>query len=101
MLPAAHSLPPIRCATTYRYAVSAVSGAGESARSAEIEVTTQAAATCHAASSYDHVRLGRAHTSFDYALANGSNQNTGLYNVFVRTTLKQTAASYHVIGTCP
>ena len=33
--------------------------------------------------------------------ANGSNQNMGLWNVFVTTTLKQTAPNYYVIGTCP
>jgi len=34
-------------------------------------------------------------------LANGSNQNMGLWNVFVTTTLKNTGPNYYVIGTCP
>lgn len=91
----------LTAATTYRYAVSAANASGESARSSEITVTTQAAPACFTASNYDHVRLGRAHVSWGYALANGSNQNMGLYNIFVRTTLKQTGSNYYLIGTCP
>jgi hypothetical protein len=44
---------------------------------------------------------GRAHVSGWVALANGSNQNMGLWNVFIVTTLKNTAPNYYVIGTCP
>jgi poly(3-hydroxybutyrate) depolymerase len=47
------------------------------------------------------VQAGRAHDSFGYALANGSNQNMGLDNVFYQTTLKKTGTNYYVIGTCP
>jgi poly(3-hydroxybutyrate) depolymerase len=47
------------------------------------------------------VQAGRAHDSVGYALANGSNQNMGLDNVFYQTTLKQTGPNYYVIGTCP
>ena len=43
---------------------------------------------------------GRAHDSLGYALANGSNQNMGLDNVFYQTTLKKTGTNYYVIG-CP
>ncbi len=43
---------------------------------------------------------GRAHDSLGYALANGSNQNMGLDNVFYQTTLKKTGPNYYVIG-CP
>jgi hypothetical protein len=56
---------------------------------------------CFTASNYAHTTAGRAHMSGGYALANGSDQNMGLWNVFVTSTLKQTAANYFVIGTCP
>ncbi len=38
--------------------------------------------------------------SFGSALANGSDQNMGLDNVFDQTTLKKTGPNYYVIG-CP
>jgi len=58
------------------------------------------AATCTTASNYAHVAANRAHVQLGYALANGSNQNMGLWNVFVTTTLKQTGDNFYVIG-CP
>lgn len=56
---------------------------------------------CFTASNYAHTTSGRAHMSAGYALANGSNQNMGLWNVFITSTLKQTAANYFVLGSCP
>lgn len=53
---------------------------------------------CTTAANYYHVQAGRAHDSGGYALANGSNQNMGLDNVFYTTTLKQTGPNYYVIG---
>ena len=53
------------------------------------------------ASNYAHVVEGRAHDSFGFALANGSNQKMGLDNPFYRTILAQTAPGYFVIGNCP
>ena len=53
---------------------------------------------CTTASNYAHVQAGRAHDSVGYALANGSNQNMGLDNVYYQTTLKQTGPNYYVIG---
>lgn len=91
-------------ATTYSWTVTAVDANGaESAASAPATGTTTgtAAATCFTASNYAHTTAGRAHVSGGYALANGSNQNMGLWNVFVTTTLKQTAPNFYVIGTCP
>ncbi len=58
-------------------------------------------ATCFTASNYAHTTAGRATVAMGYARANGSNQNMGLWNVFITTTLKQTAPNYYVIGTCP
>ncbi len=51
-------------------------------------------------SNYSHVVAGRAHDRFGYALADGSNQNMGLHNVFYQTMLKKAASNYYVIG-CP
>lgn len=90
-------------ATTYSWTVTAVDGNGaESAASTPASgTTTGTAASCFTASNYAHTSAGRAHVSGGYALANGSNQNMGLWNVFITTTLKQTAPSYYVIGSCP
>jgi poly(3-hydroxybutyrate) depolymerase len=63
--------------------------------------TPTPAPVCYSGSNYSHVVAGRAHDSFGYALANGSNQNMGLDNVFYQTTLKKTGMNYYVIGTCP
>lgn len=41
---------------------------------------------------------GRAHMSGGYVYANGSDENMGLYNVFVSHTLKETPAGYFVIA---
>jgi poly(3-hydroxybutyrate) depolymerase len=90
-------------ATTYGWTVTDLNGTGvESAPStAATGTTTGTTATCTTASNYAHVAAGRAHQSGGYAYANGSNQNMGLWNVYVVTTLKQTGAGYYVIGTCP
>jgi poly(3-hydroxybutyrate) depolymerase len=93
----------LTAATTYSFAVSAVGGSGESAISASVSATTKSAWTCTAvnASNYAHVQAGRAHDSGGYALANGSNQNMGLDNLFYTSTLAQTSAGYYIIGACP
>lgn len=98
-----YSASGLAAATTYSFAVSAVGASGESALSAAINVTTAPAWTCTTvrASNYAHVQAGRAHDSGGYALANGSNQNMGLDNLFFSTVLAQTAAGYYVIGACP
>ena len=90
-------------ATTYSWTVTDLDSNGiESApSSAASGTTTGTAATCYTANNYAHVQAGRAHQSGGYAYANGSNQNMGLWNLFVTTTLKQTGANYYVIGTCP
>lgn len=89
--------------TRYAWSVSALDAQGaEGARSAPVSGTTSGStAVCTTASNYAHVSAGRAHVSGGYALANGSNQNMGLWNLFVTTTLKQTGPGYYVVGTCP
>lgn len=95
----------LAAATTYSWTVRAVDGTGaEGAVSSPATGTTTGGstpATCFTASNYAHTAAGRAHQSGGYALANGSNQNMGLWNTFVTTTLKQTGTNYYVIGTCP
>ncbi|MBS0447015.1 MAG: fibronectin type III domain-containing protein [Proteobacteria bacterium] len=90
-------------ATTYGWTVAAVDANGiDGAMSAAASgTTTGSAAVCYTASNYAHTVAGRAHQSLGRAYANGSNQDMGLWNVFVVTTLKQTGTNYYVIGSCP
>ena len=43
---------------------------------------------------------GRAYAFWGFALALGSNQNMGLANSFVVTTLKKTGTFTYTIGSC-
>ena len=91
-------------ATSYSWTVKAADANGaEGPASVAVSASTTGgtSATCTTASNYAHTTAGRAHMSGGYALANGSNQNMGLWNVFVTTTLKNTGPNYYVIGTCP
>lgn len=95
----------LAAATTYTWTVAAVNSSGsQGAVSAGATGTTTGSApppaTCYTATNYAHVTAGRATTSGGYVYAKGSNQNMGLYNVFVTTTLKMTGTNYYVIGTC-
>lgn len=89
-------------ATTYSWTVAAVDAGGlQGALSAPASgTTTGSAPVCFTASNYAHTTAGRAHVSGGLALANGSNQNMGLWNIFVTTTLKQTGPNFYVIGSC-
>lgn len=96
----------LAASTSYSWTVRAADANGaEGAASAAASGTTLAApggaATCTTASNYAHVQAGRATQTGGYTYAKGSNQNMGLWNVFVTTTLKQTSPNYYVIGTCP
>jgi hypothetical protein len=96
----------LAASTTYSWSVSAVDASSvEGAMSAAATGATLAASgggtpTCYTASNYAHTTAGRATQTGGYTYAKGSNQNMGLWNTFVTTTLKQTAPSYYVIGTC-
>ncbi len=57
--------------------------------------------TCFTASNYAHTMAGRAYALWGLTYANGSNDSMGLWNIYVSTTLKQTAPNYYVIGSCP
>jgi poly(3-hydroxybutyrate) depolymerase/chitodextrinase len=89
--------------TTYSWTVAAVDANGaQGAMSSPASGTTSGASpVCYTANNYAHTTAGRAYQSGGYAYAKGSNQNMGLWNIFVVTTLKQTAPNHYVIGTCP
>jgi hypothetical protein len=76
---------------------------GGTTTTAATTTTTTAGGACYTASNYSHVTAGRAYTNISgYAYANGSNQNMGLYNVFVTTKLRKTGTNYYIIdNTCP
>ncbi|MFE7747521.1 PHB depolymerase family esterase [Streptomyces sp. NPDC057428] len=92
----------LKAGTSYRYTVSAAdSGGTAGAASAAVTATTSggtAPARCFTATNYAHVTAGRAHTSGGYVYANGSEQNMGLYNVFVTHTLRESPTGYFVIA---
>ncbi|RKE17294.1 PHB depolymerase family esterase [Streptomyces sp. TLI_171] len=91
----------LTASTSYAYTVAAVDPAGTvGTASAAVTATTAAVYTpqCFTASNYAQVTAGRAHTSGGYTYANGSEQNMGLYNLFVTHTLKETADGYYVIS---
>lgn len=93
--------------TGHDYAVAAVDSDGNAGtRSASISASTTGGGgtgQCFTANNYQQVAAGRAHHSGGYTYADGSDQNMGLYNVFVTHTLKQTGPDHYVIadGDCP
>jgi poly(3-hydroxybutyrate) depolymerase len=95
----------LSASTTYSYTATGVNSIGESPQSASVSATTASSytPTCYTANNYAHVTAGRAHDSGGYALANGSNQNMGLDNVYYTNTLEETAPNYYIInnGVCP
>jgi poly(3-hydroxybutyrate) depolymerase len=99
-----YSATGLTASTTYSFQVSSVGNGGvESALSGAVSGTTSSGFTCTTTNTtnYAHVQAGRAHDSGGYALANGSNQNMGLDNVFYTAILAQTSPGYYVIGNCP
>ncbi len=86
----------LNAGTEYTYQVSSIGvGELESARSVELKAKTSNEKVCYTDNNYNHVAKGRAHVSLGYALANGSNQNLGLYNLFVTTTLCKVKEGYY------
>ncbi|MEV3928539.1 PHB depolymerase family esterase [Streptomyces sp. NPDC049944] len=87
---------------SYRYTVAAADSSGApGTTSSAVTATTSggtAPAKCFTASNYAHVTAGRAHTSGGHAWANGSDQDMGLYNVFVTHTLRESPAGHFVIA---
>lgn len=60
--------------------------------------STPSQPTCYTANNYAQTVAGRAHQSGGYTYADGSNQNMGLWNVYVTHTLMQTGPDYYVIA---
>ncbi|CAF0981342.1 unnamed protein product [Rotaria magnacalcarata] len=85
-------------ATSYRYQVSSVKDSSESEKSNELQTTTLTENVCFNDNNYNHVAKHRAINSLGYALAVGSNQNMGLYNLFVKTNLCMTKENYYEIN---
>ena len=92
----------LAAATRYAWSVAALDGDdAEGAMSAPVSAATSASTvTCYTASNYAHVSAGRAHQRGGLAYANGSNQNMGLWNIFLSTTLRQIGVNDYVIGGC-
>uniref|UniRef100_A0A7S4IR61 Fibronectin type-III domain-containing protein n=1 Tax=Vannella robusta TaxID=1487602 RepID=A0A7S4IR61_9EUKA len=88
--------------TRYVYDVTAVRGDEESSPSNVVEANTESSYVCTTttASNYAHVQAGRAFVSVGKAFAVGSEQDMGLYNTAIITTLSETSPSYYVIGDC-
>ncbi len=97
----------LAAATAYSWTVRAVDAAGlEGTTSAAATGTTSAGsgggtATCTTSSNYAHTIAGRAYVLYGITYAKGSNQNMGLWNIYITKTLKQTGTDFYVIGTCP
>jgi poly(3-hydroxybutyrate) depolymerase len=53
---------------------------------------------CFTVSNYAQVSAGRAHQSAGQTYANGSNQAMGLWNTYVKHTLRQTGTNYYVLA---
>ncbi|MEU7140584.1 PHB depolymerase family esterase [Nocardia sp. NPDC046473] len=56
--------------------------------------TTAPAPACVTDTNYAHTTAGRAYQSGGYAYANGSKQKLGLWNVFNKSTIKETSPGY-------
>ncbi|WP_394844235.1 hypothetical protein LZC95_45180 [Pendulispora brunnea] len=82
-------------------ALAGAADAGDAGDGGAADAARDSGATCFVANNYEHVTRGRAHLWWGYALANGSNQNMGLYSVGIVTSLRQVGADHYVIGTCP
>ncbi|OKJ42325.1 extracellular catalytic domain type 1 short-chain-length polyhydroxyalkanoate depolymerase [Streptomyces sp. CB01580] len=93
--------PGLAAGTAYRYTVTAVDASGTpGTASAQVTATTtgSAPARCFTASNYAHVAAGRAHTTLGHVYANGSNQNMGLYNIFIAHTLREAPTGHFVLA---
>ena len=88
--------------TAYGWRVKTVDASGrESAFSPAANAsTTGFTPTCTMTDNVSHVAWGRAYVLYGYAYAWGSGQGMGLWNIYVNSTLRQTASSYYTVGTC-
>jgi chitodextrinase len=84
-------------ATQYNYQVTAVNGGEESDKSTQVTAKTLPLKQCFTDSNFNHVAAGRATQTLGYCYANGSKENMGLYNIFIKTKLCQTGDNYYII----
>ncbi|MGW6293055.1 extracellular catalytic domain type 1 short-chain-length polyhydroxyalkanoate depolymerase [Streptomyces sp. NPDC055058] len=100
-----HTDSGLTAGASHTYAVAARDADGTPGRrSAPLTArTTGATAACWTATNYAHVQAGRATTRGGYTYAKGSDENMGLYNIFVTHTLKESPAGHFTVadGTCP
>lgn len=93
------------CSTYYTTRFWGLTGAGPgpSPTATPGPTATAPPATCHAGSNYQHVQAGRATARSGYVYAVGSGQGMGLYNTFVRHTLRQSPPGYYTVADagCP
>ena len=89
-------------ATLYHWVVKAVaSGGAEGPPSAVVAATTTGSASlCFTDNNYALTLAGRAYALYGYAYADGSNELMGLWNIYLNSTLKQTAPGSYVVATC-
>ena len=89
--------------STYQYTVRAVNALGEGPASTAVTATTSSSFVCTSttSSNFDHVQEDRAYSKLGYAYAVGSNDNMGLNNIFVYTTLAEIEPDFYIVGDCP
>lgn len=94
----------LAASTSYSWSVAALDANGvQGAMSAAATGTTTGGSgggTCYTTSNYTHTLAGRAYALYGFTYAYGSNQAMGLWNIYVSTTLKETAPGYYVVGSC-
>ena len=89
-------------ATLYHWTVKAVApGGAEGPASAPVAAsTTGNPLLCFTDNNYALTLDGLAYALYGYTYAVGSNQLMGLWNIYVNSTLKQTAPGYYVVASC-
>jgi len=89
-------------ATLYHWVVKAVATGGSEgpASAAASATTTGSHALCFTDDNYALTLDGLAYALYGFTYAYGSNQPMGLWNVYVNSTLKQTAPGSYVVAGC-
>jgi poly(3-hydroxybutyrate) depolymerase len=90
-------------ATLYHWTVKAVAAGGAEGPASAVASasTTGSAALCFTDNNVAQTLDGRAYAFYGYAYADGSNELMGLWNIYVNSTLEQTAPGTYVVAGCP